>query len=262
MRSGFNLAAFKTPLFFLATCLVIGVVWHLLIKVFAIPPYLVPEPPTVLEGALANSGVLASRTAFTLTSGLLGLALSTVLAAAVAGLYVAFPRAEQASMPIVLAFRSAPVAAVAPIIMMMLGRGISASILVVVIVSIFPLLINLMRGMRAAEPTTLELLHVYNASIWQQLRYVRLPSAMPYLFTGLRIAGTTALLGAMLSEWITGSRGLGLLILDSGEMRDIALLWAAVLLSILLALSMFWITSSLEQRLSRWRRVGAAGLSS
>jgi ABC-type nitrate/sulfonate/bicarbonate transport system permease component len=100
----------------------------------------------------------------------------------------------------------------------------------------------------------MELLHVYGASRWQQLRYVRTPYALPYLFTGLRIAGASAILGAMLSEWITGSRGLGNLILDAGEMRETELLWAAVLISVVIALLVFALTSAGERRVLHWRR--------
>ena len=101
--------------------------------------------------------------------------------------------------------------------MLFLGRGINTSMVVVTIVSFFPLLVNLMRGLANADRNAAELLHVYGASRWQQLRYVRVPFALPFLFTGLRIAGANAILGAMLSEWITGSRGLGNLILEASE---------------------------------------------
>jgi NitT/TauT family transport system permease protein len=159
----------------------------------------------------------------------------------------------QASLPVVIAFRSAPVAAVAPIIMLFLGRGINTSMVVVTIVSFFPLLVNLMRGLANADRNAAELLHVYGASRWQQLRYVRVPFALPFLFTGLRIAGANAILGAMLSEWITGSRGLGNLILEAGELRETELLWAAVLTSVIIALGVFWVTSAGERRMLRWR---------
>ena len=118
--------------------------------------------------------------------------------------------------------------------MLFLGRGINTSMVVVTIVSFFPLLVNLMRGLANADRNAAELLHVYGASRWQQLRYVRVPFALPFLFTGLRIAGANAILGAMLSEWITGSRGLGNLILEASELRETELLWAAVLTSVII----------------------------
>ena len=92
--------------------------------------------------------------------------------------------------------------------MLIFGRGISTSMAVVTVVSFFPMLVNMMRGLESADPNAAELLHVYGASRWQQLRLVQLPFALPYIFTGLRIAGSNAILGAMLSEWITGVEGI------------------------------------------------------
>jgi ABC-type nitrate/sulfonate/bicarbonate transport system permease component len=156
-----------------------------------------------------------------------------------------------------LVFRSAPVAAVAPLITLFMGRGIGASVVVVTIVSFFPLMVNLQRGLAASDRSALELLHVYGAGLWKQLLVVRIPYAMPYFFTGLRIAGASALLGTMLSEWITGARGLGKLILDSGVMRETGMLWAAVLTSVLVALTIFAATSWGEAYTTRWKQAGS-----
>ena len=235
----------------------IGLAWQAAVLALHVPPYLVPRPLAVLDSFRDNADVIAAQTGTTLLAAALGLACSTVFAVALALAFMLSPRLSQASMPVVLAFRSAPVAAVAPLVTLMLGRGIGTSVVVVTIVSFFPMLINLTRGMRAADRTAVELLHVHSASKWQELRYVRLPYAMPYFFTGLRIAGASAILGAMLSEWITGTRGLGNLILDSGEMRDIELLWAAVLTSVVVALVVFALTAAGERRLLLWRRPAA-----
>jgi NitT/TauT family transport system permease protein len=228
-------------------------VWHVLVVGLRIPPYLVPDPLAVLKAFWVNWKIISAHTGFTLTAAALGLFVSTIFAAAIAVSFSMSRSFAQASLPVVIAFRSAPVAAVAPIIMLFLGRGISTSMVVVTIVSFFPLLVNLMRGLANADRNAAELMHVYGASRWQQLRYVRIPFALPFLFTGLRIAGANAILGAMLSEWITGSRGVGNLILESSELRETELLWAAVLTSIVIALAVFWITSAGEQRMLRWR---------
>lgn len=165
--------------------------------------------------------------------------------------------AEQAMTPLLLAFRTAPVAAVAPLIMLFTGRGIATSVVVVTIVSFFPIFVNLRRGLVSVERGTLELFHVHDASVWQQVVLLRLPAALPFLFTGLRVAAGSAVLGAMLSEWITGTRGLGNLILESSEMREVELLWSAVVTAVISGLVVFALTSLGEARATRWRRAGA-----
>jgi ABC-type nitrate/sulfonate/bicarbonate transport system permease component len=229
-------------------------VWDMLIVALRIPPYLVPKPMAVLESFIENRHTIATQTAFTLSAAGLGLLVSTVLATVLAVIFVLNRNIADAALPVVITFRSMPVTAIAPIMMLVLGRGIGTSMAVVSIVSFFPLLVNLTRGLSIPDRNTQELLSVYSASRWQELRYMRIPFALPFLFTGLRVAGASAILGAMLSEWITGSRGLGNLILDSGEMREIELLWAAVLTSVAAGLCVFWLTSAGERRVLHWRR--------
>ena len=221
---------------------------------FKIPPYLVPPPAAVLAAFRDNGGLILARLWLTISAAALGLALSTVLAVALAAAFSASRRLAQATMPLVIIFRSMPVTAVAPIMMLALGRGLVTGVGVVLVVSVFPLLINLTRGLATADRDTEQLLQVCGATTWQQLRYMRIPFALPFLFTGLRVAGANAILGAMLSEWITGSRGLGNLIFDAGEMRETELLWAAVLTSVALALCVFWLMSAGERRVLHWRR--------
>ena len=223
------------------------------VRGFGIPKYLVPVPLEVAGAVQLHWQAIARRPASRSSAAACGLTLSMVLATSLAVSFSMSRNFAQTTLPVVIVFRSAPVAAVAPIMMLFFGRGISTSMAVVTIVSFFPLLVNLMRGLQSADRNAAELLHVYGASRWQQLRIVRIPYALPFLFTGLRIAGSSAILGAMLSEWITGSKGLGNLILESGEMRETELLWAAVLTSVIdRAWRVLDHTSAGEKRLLRW----------
>jgi ABC-type nitrate/sulfonate/bicarbonate transport system permease component len=243
----------RRALIVVAVVLSIGLLWQAAITGFGIPPYIVPRPMAVMGALVEGWSKIASHAGFTLLAAALGLTTSALLASAIAISFSLRPTLEQASMPIVLMFRSTPVAAIAPIMTLILGRGIGTSIAVVSIIAFFPILVNLMRGISATDPNAAELLHVYGATPMQQMRLVRLRFALPYLFTGLRVSATSALLGAMLSEWITGSPGMGKLILDSGEMRETELLWATVLTSVVVSLCVFWTTSAAEARLLRWK---------
>ncbi|HWK96394.1 MAG TPA: ABC transporter permease subunit [Pseudolabrys sp.] len=231
----------------------IGLIWQALVVGFSIPPYIVPRPLGVLHAVVTQWKALALPLSITASAAALGLTVSALTASLIAVAFSMSRGLAQASLPVVLVFRSMPVAAVAPIMTLMMGRGIGVSIAVVTIISFFPILVNLMRGLTSADNNAAELLHVYGASKLQQMRLMRIPYALPYLFTGLRISGTSAILGAMLSEWITGTRGLGKLILDAGDMREIELLWAAVLISILLALVVFWATATAEKKMLSWK---------
>jgi len=232
--------------------------WQAAIQATHVPAYLVPPPAAVWHGAVLNGALLLRQTGTTLAAATLGMLSATLLAGAVAVGFTASRHAEAAATPLLLAFRSAPVAAVAPLIMLATGRGIGTSIAVVTITSFFPLFVNLRRGLASVDRGALELFHLHDAGLLQQVWLLRLPAALPYLFTGLRVAGGSAVLGAMLSEWITGARGLGNMILESADMREIELLWAAVAVAILLGLGVFGLTTLGEARATRWRRAGRA----
>ena len=228
-------------------------VWQALIWLYAIPNYLVPKPAAVAFDAALHYKLLVARAAYTLGSALLGLLISGTTAICLALAFTNSRNLASASMPLVIVFRSAPVTAIAPLIMLIVGRGMGTSVIVVTIVSFFPLFVNLMAGLSAPDPIAVEFFAVAGASRWQQLRYLRFPAALPFLFTGLRVAGGGAILGAMLSEWLTGAPGLGMLILESGEMRHVETLWAAVILSVLIGLGAFWTTSAGERSLVSWK---------
>jgi NitT/TauT family transport system permease protein len=240
-----------TTLFVVSVALL--ALWHGAIVVFKVPSYILPTPVGVGKAFVTSRIVLAEHAAFTLLSAFLGLAVSCSLAVGLAIAFVSYKTVARASMPLVIVFRSAPVTAVAPLIMLFVGRGLATSVVVVVLVSFFPILVNMIRGLRSADPCALEMLHVYGASRWQHIRYVQAPYSLPFLFTGLRIAAASAVLGAMLSEWVTGSPGLGLLILESGVMREIEILWAAVLTSVIFALIVFFLTSTAEKMVLHWK---------
>lgn len=246
-------SAAARPLPALTVILGLLALWIVACFVLRIPAYLVPPPLAVLKAAAAGADTLAGLTGRTVGSAALGLLCSALLAGGIGLAFTLRKSWAQASMPVLIAFRSAPIVAVAPIITLITGRGIATSVIVVTIVTFFPMLINFMRGLVAVDARTIELLHVYGGSRWQQLRLVRFPSSLPYLFTGLRVSGASALLGAMLSEWITGSRGLGHLILESSEMRETEMLWAAVIVSVMIALVVFALTAAAERRVLHWR---------
>ena len=234
--------------------LTLGLLWEAAIVGFKLPAYIVPTPMSVLLAFGEHRDTLLRQAGLTLGAGAIGLLLSTALAIALSIAFVTSRLTMQATMPLVLTFRSLPVVAIAPIVMLLVGRGIGTSIVVVVIISFFPLLVNLLRGLAAIDRNTIELLRVYGATRTQQLRFLRIPFALPFLFTGLRIAAANALLGAMLSEWITGTKGLGYLILRAGELRELEQLWCAVLTAVAIALVVFRLTAAGERALTSWRR--------
>jgi ABC-type nitrate/sulfonate/bicarbonate transport system permease component len=230
------------------------VLWHAAVVGFAIPHFVMPTPGAAWQAFHDNRPEIGGALAYTLRSAAIGLALATAIALSLAAMFVASDTATRAILPIVIGLRTAPVLAIAPILILIFGRGVGTSIVVVVIVAFFPIMVNAMRGFRAARRSTLELMHVCGASGVQTFLKVRFPFALPYIFTGLRAASASAILSAMLAEWLSGAPGLGTLILDAASYRDLGLLWAAVVVSMIMAFSIFALTAGAERRLLTWSR--------
>jgi ABC-type nitrate/sulfonate/bicarbonate transport system permease component len=231
--------------FFVAASLV----WHGVMIWFGIKTYFMPMPAKTYAAMLSQWPLLQKNLVQTLEEGLVGLAISTAVAVSLATLCVNSRTISRATMPFAIAIRSMPVVVVAPLITLMAGRGFATAVTVVAMVAFFPIFVNVMRGLTATRSSALELMHVYGASRAQMLRYVRFPFALPHLFAGLRTAAPVAVLGAMLSEWLTGSAGLGYLILDASAARELEVMWSAIIISMLLGILVFWSTAELERRI-------------
>lgn len=232
--------------------LVLAGVWKAAVVVFAVPPFVMPPPEAAAEAFWGNAGSLGAATLFTLRNAAAGLAVAFGVAIGLAAAFVSSP-AARSILPVVIALRTAPALAIAPILIMVFGRGIGTAIAVVVIVSFFPIMVNAMRGFRSTGANALELMHVLGATWLQTFLKVRLPFSLPYIFAGLRSAATGAILSAMLAEWLSGAPGLGKLILDAASFRKTGLLWAAVVICMLMAYATFSLTAALERRLTAWR---------
>jgi ABC-type nitrate/sulfonate/bicarbonate transport system permease component len=231
----------------------LGVVWQAALSLFRVPAFVMPAPLTVLAALVDQRLAIVQALLATLGTAVLGLLAAFALAIALAGLFTALPWLARALLPLVIGLRTAPVLAIAPILIMSFGRGIGTGIAVVVIVSFFPIMVNAMQGMAATPRNALELFHVCGAGPLQRFVMLRLPASLPFLFTGLRTAASGAFLAAMLAEWLSGAPGLGSLILDSHAYRELGRLWAAVLVSMAAAFSIFALCSTVERRLTAWR---------
>lgn len=205
------------------------------ITIFAIPPYLMPGAPPILGALAGNAAAIARAAGYTVGCTLAGLALSVTVAVASAALFIAVRPARQALMPLLMLLRTVPLIALAPILITMLGRGAGNSIVIVAFLTYFQLMLAAEKGLRSVTRSHLELMRVCGAGFWQVLWKLRLPSALPFIFTGLRIAASSAILCAMFAEFLSGAPGLGEQIIDAFSTQDFPRMWALVIVSTVLA---------------------------
>jgi ABC-type nitrate/sulfonate/bicarbonate transport system permease component len=239
---------------YLAVMLVLLIVWQAAISLFSIPAYLMPAPAAAAAAIDEHAREIGAAAQFTIACTLAGMAISAALAVFVATLFVAMPALAAALMPLALIVRTIPMIAVAPLIILIFGRGAGASIGIVALLTYFQIMLAAWKGFQSPSVNTLELMRSYGATFWQTHLKVRAPFAASHIFTGLRIAAGAAVLCAMFAEWLSGAPGLGALILDSYSVQKFDLMWAAVLISAFAAYAFLTLTMMLERMVLNWSR--------
>lgn len=236
--------------FVAAVVAIVVVLWQGAITLFGVAPFVAPDPLSVGQALVSDSGALATAIFYTLRSTLAGLLCALALALTFAGLFTLSPLLARSFLPLIIVVRTAPVLAIAPLLILIFGRGQATSVAVVIMVSFFPIMVNAARGFASPKANAKELMHVCGATWSQTFFKVRLPFALPYILTGIRMASAGAVLSAMLAEWLTGAPGIGTLILEASSFRNLPLMWAGVVVSMVSATGIFGLTVALERKVT------------
>jgi len=240
-----------------AVALVALAAWQTLVTVNDIPPYLVPAPWLVAKTLYADRVLLLHSLATTLGIALAALAIATVAGVVVALLFVQSRWIEASLFPYAILVQVTPIVAIAPLIIIWVRDTRAALVLCAVVVAIFPIISNTTLGLRSVDRGLLDLFRLARATRWQTLWRLRVPSALPYFFGGLRIASGLALIGAVVAEFVagTGGQGAGLAyqILLAGIQLNIPRLFAALVLIAAAGVALFAAMVALSHlALARW----------
>jgi NitT/TauT family transport system permease protein len=241
----------------LAVALVALAAWQVAVTAYAVPAYLVPSPARIARTLVDDWSLLAHALRVTLAIALVALAIATVGGAAAALLFVQSRWIEASLFPYAVLMQVTPIVAIAPLIIIWVHDTRVALVLCAVVVAIFPIISNTTLGLRSVDPGLLNLFRLHRASRWQVLWRLRVPSALPYFFGGLRIASGLALIGAVVAEFVagTGGQGAGLAyqILLAGMQLNIPRLFAALFLITVSGVVLFGAVLLLSRAaLSRW----------
>jgi NitT/TauT family transport system permease protein len=231
--------------------------WQALVTLKDIPPYIVPSPSLVAHTLYVDHSLLLGSLAVTMEIAIVALALATALGVVTALVFVQSRWIEMSFFPYAILLQVTPIVAIAPLIIIWVHDTRVALILCAVVVAIFPVISNTTLGLRSVDPGLLNLFRLARATRWQTLWRLRVPSALPYFFGGLRIASGLALIGAVVAEFVagTGGQGAGLAyqILLSGIQLNIPRLFAALVLIALAGVAMFAATVAVSRlSLARW----------
>lgn len=230
--------------------------WQVFVNGFGIPEYIAPSPLGVLRTFDVEGHILLNNFWPTFFEALCGFIVGNGVAMLLAVWFVHVRMAERAFFPIAVFINTIPILAIAPILVLILGNGYAPKVVIAGLICFFPTLVNMVRGLKAVSPATLDLMRVLSASKPEIFWKLRLQSSLPFLFAALKIASTTCVIGAIVGEWIGSNFGLGALIIEATYNFRAPLLYATVFVCAGLAVTFFSIVSIVERRVVRWN-VGA-----
>lgn len=239
--------------------LVFGVValllWQWLVTARDIQPYVLPSPSAIWEQFTGNLDIIRDAAITTAKNALLGLVIGSFFGIAWAALAAAVRPIEQMAAPVVVALSVIPIVALAPVLYAMFGAAAQTGrVLVAAIAAFVPVYINSLRGLRTVAPLHRDLMRSYAATGWQATRAVTLPGAVPFIFTGIRIASSVAVISALIAEYFGGPLdGLGISITSAVSSSRYSLAWAFVLGSVVIGLLFYCVTYALEALVTRHR---------
>ena len=237
--------------------------WEWVVAANDIPHWKLPAPSSIGVELWASRGMLLGHTWVTMEEVLIGLALALATGVLLAWLINLSRTLERVIYPSVIASQTIPIIVIAPLLLIWLGYGIQHKVIVVALISFFPIVVNTVDGLKSADPDVINLLRTLGANRWQVFCKVQVPASLPFLFSGIKIAVTVSVIGAVIGEWVGSSEGLGYLAIRSKSQFLSERVYATVVLLSLMGIGLFLIAGALERALLPWyhnqRRRAAAG---
>ncbi|MET0899317.1 MAG: ABC transporter permease [Mycobacterium sp.] len=244
-----SLSAFWRPV---ALVVALLVAWWAVTEAELVAPYILPSPIDTWQTAQENAAYLAQNTWVTTLETVIGFLIAAVVGLLVAVLMVYSASLEKTVYPLILFAQVVPKIAIAPLFIVWLGFGPSPKILVAVLMAFFPIVISGLAGLRTVDPEILELTSTMGASRFKTFIKIRFPASLPHLMSGLKVAATLAVTGAVVGEFVGANEGLGYVILQANGNVDTAMLFAALIIMSAMGIVLFAIIEIAEKLLIPW----------
>ena len=232
--------------------------WELIVRLAHVPGYLLPAPSAIAADLAADWPVLGPALLVTVQEVLLGFVIAAVAGVGLAVALHLSPVARRAVYPLLIGSQTVPIIVLAPILVILLGYGITPKLVIVALICFFPIVVNGIDGLRSVDAELILMMRTLDASRWAILRRVEFPAALPSIFSGLRIAATFAAIGAVFGEWSGSSQGLGYVMLAATPNLLTARIFAAIVLLTAVALVLFGVVSLLERIFVPWAPRGGS----
>lgn len=228
------------------------IVWQLAVEIFRIPQYLLPSPTLTAESLWSNRAELWQATLVTTGEVVAGFLIAVLVSVPVAMLIVSFKWFERIVYPFLVLLQTIPKIALAPLFVVWFGFGPGPKVLVTFLICFFPVLLDTITGLRSSNPDMASLVRTMGGGRWAVFTKVRLPSALPHLFSGVKVAITLAVVGAVVGEFVGSTEGLGYLLLRANANLDTPLLFASIAILTVLGLVLYYVVVLIERLVIPW----------
>jgi ABC-type nitrate/sulfonate/bicarbonate transport system permease component len=226
--------------------------WQLYASVAGIRESSLPKPTQVAEALWTSRELLADNAWVTIQEILAGYGVAVLVGVSLAILIRTSKVVERAVYPWLVVSQMIPIVAIAPIVVIWTGFDIRPKVIVIALVSFFPIAVNTIDGLKAADPSLLNLLRTFRAGPWQRFRMAQLPAALPFVFSGLKVAAALSVIGAVFAEWVGAGEGLGHLILVLNNQTATTEMFAVIVVLAVIGIALFTLVSLIERLLLPW----------
>jgi NitT/TauT family transport system permease protein len=226
--------------------------WELFCRASRISPMLLPTPSAVWSVLSDNWEILFRQSVPTILESIISFAAATLLGVTLAVAITFSAWVREALYPNIVMFQLIPKIALAPLFIVWLGVGSSSCIVVAIFIAFFPIVVSTATGLVSAKPEVLQLCRSLTASEWQMFRLARFPYAIPFVFAGMKVGVTMAMIGVVVGEFITAQAGLGYIIMFASSAGETATVLAAIVLLCAIGLALFGLVALSEMAVRRW----------
>lgn len=230
----------------------LAIVWEQGVRIFEIKRYLLPAPTAVFRALIESRAFLATHSWATIKTMLMGFGIATGLGILLALGMLLSPLLARLMQPLIVVSQTLPTVITAPMLLIWVGFSLQTKVIATVLNAFFPIVVSLYDGLRSPDRSQVEMLQAAGATPWQIFVKLRLPASTPMLFSGLKVASTASVTGAMVGEWIVGKDGLGYYVRSMAGQLETADVFAGVLLVSLIGVLFYLVITGLERLAMPW----------
>lgn len=240
----------------IVTFFIIIIIWQLSGNLGLLPKFIMPTPLEIAKAFIKNYDQLLFHSKITIIESLIGLSYGILIACCLAIFMDSFSTFNRAIYPLLIITQTIPTIAIAPILVLWLGYGMTPKIVLIILTTTFPIIISILDGFRNADKDTIQLLKLMKANKWQILWHVKIPNSLSYFYAGLRVSVSYAFIAAVVSEWLGGFEGLGVYMIRTKKLFQYDTMFAIIILVSAISLLSMKIIKISEKKFIKWKYIG------